>query len=73
MENKTLHLLILDDNPDDAELAVMELGQKGFIVEWTRVDTEEGFKKALLGMPDLILADYALPSFDGISALQVHR
>ncbi|MEA1933383.1 MAG: response regulator [Thermodesulfobacteriota bacterium] len=73
MENKTLHLLILEDNPDDAELAVMELKREGFTLEWSRVDTEQGFKEALAGMPDLILVDYALPSFDGISALHVHR
>lgn len=73
MENKILHLLILEDNPDDAELAVMELKREGFTLEWTRVDTEQGFKEALAGMPDLILVDYALPSFDGISALHVHR
>jgi len=73
MENKTLHLLILEDNPDDAELAVKELERKGFTVEWTRVDTEEGFKEGLSGKPDLILVDYTLPSYDGISALQVYR
>ncbi|MCK5229978.1 MAG: response regulator, partial [Desulfobulbaceae bacterium] len=73
MENTILHLLILEDNPDDAELAVMELKREGFTLEWTRVDTEQGFKEALAGMPDLILVDYALPSFDGVSALQVHR
>ena len=31
MENKTLHLLILEDNPDDAELAEMELKREGLL------------------------------------------
>ncbi|MCD6296317.1 MAG: response regulator, partial [Deltaproteobacteria bacterium] len=73
MEEKTLHLLILEDSPDDAELAVRELEREGFVVEWTRVDTEKGFREALAEKPDMILADYALPSFDGMSALHVHR
>ncbi|MEA2082752.1 MAG: response regulator [Thermodesulfobacteriota bacterium] len=73
MEMMILHLLILEDNPDDAELAVRELERKGFDVKWTRVDTKEGFRKALAEKPDLILVDYSLPSFDGLAALEVHR
>jgi two-component system cell cycle sensor histidine kinase/response regulator CckA len=69
----TLHLLILEDNPDDAELAVKELERKGFNVQWTRVDTKEGFKEALAEKPDLILADYCIPSFDAMDALQMYR
>jgi two-component system cell cycle sensor histidine kinase/response regulator CckA len=73
MEMMTLHLLILEDNPDDAELAVNELERKGFNVKWTRVDAEEAFREALTEKPDLILADYFVPSFDAIAALQMHR
>jgi PAS domain S-box-containing protein len=73
MEKKTLNLLILEDNPDDAELAVKELEREGFVVEWTMVDTEKGFREALAGKPDLILADYSLPSFDGMAALQMRQ
>ncbi|MBW2738864.1 MAG: response regulator [Deltaproteobacteria bacterium] len=73
MEMMTLHLLIVEDNPDDAELAVKELERKGFNVKWTRVDTEEAFRKALAKKPDLILLDYSLPSFDCPAALEVYR
>ena len=73
MEKKTLNLLILEDSPDDAELAVKELEGEGFFLEWTRVDTEESFREALSGKPDLILADYSLPSFDGMAALQMRQ
>ena len=69
MVKKTLNLLILEDNPDDAELSVRGLKQEGFDVEWSRVDTEEGFRRAIAEGPDLIIADYSLPSFDGMSAL----
>jgi PAS domain S-box-containing protein len=73
MEMKRLNLLILEDNPDDAELAVKELEREGFILEWNRVDTEKGFREALAGKPDLILADYSLPSFDGLAGLQIRE
>ena len=73
MEIMTLYLLILEDNPDDAELAVKELERNGFNVKWTRVDTEKTFRKALAEKPDLILVDYFLPSFDGLAALELCR
>lgn len=40
MKKKKLHLLILEDNPADAELAIRELKKEGFVVEWSLVDTE---------------------------------
>ncbi|MCD4763687.1 MAG: response regulator, partial [Desulfobacterales bacterium] len=73
MEKITLHLLILEDNPDDAELAVKELESKGFNVKWTRVDTKEAFREALAEKPGLILADYYVPSFDAMAALQMYK
>jgi DNA-binding response OmpR family regulator len=59
MDKKPLHLLILEDNPDDAELAVKELEREGFTIEWSRVDTEKAFKEALSKKHDLILAAQA--------------
>jgi len=73
MVKKTLNLLILEDNPDDAELSVSGLKQEGFDIEWSRVDTEEGFRRAIAEGPDLIIADYSLPSFDGMSALRIQQ
>src|ERR1043166_785593 len=69
-----LRLLHLEDNPTDAELTRGLL-----IVEWpncevTRVDTEAEFTAALkTGGFELILADYSLPRFDGLSALALAR
>jgi len=71
MKKETLYLLMLEDNPDDAELAVKALARDEFTIEWNRVDTEESFRKALAEKPDLILADYSLPTFDGMSALKI--
>lgn len=71
MKKETLHLLMLKDNPDDAKLAAKALESDEFTIEWKRVDTEESFRKALDEKPDLILADYSLPTFDGMSALKI--
>jgi len=73
VEKKPLHLLILEDRPDDTELAVRELEREGFVLEWSRVETEKAFREALEKKPDLILADYTLPSFDGMTALKIKQ
>jgi PAS domain S-box-containing protein len=67
-----LRILLLEDDPGDAEL-IQELLEAGHVVcEVTRVDTRAEFVAALKDAAvDLILADYKLPSFDGISALQL--
>ena len=52
---KSLHILILEDNPYDAELATKQLEREGFSITWTRVETEKAFREGLKGKPDLIL------------------
>lgn len=69
---QSLRILHLEDNPADAELIHEKLAAEGVECEVTLVDTREGFVSALEqdGF-DIILADYKLPSFDGISALNI--
>ncbi len=69
--NKKLRLLIVEDNPDDAEMMVMRLEEEGFSAEWQRVDNEEDFLKALDDPPEFILADWRLPQFSGMRALEL--
>jgi diguanylate cyclase (GGDEF)-like protein len=64
-----VRVIVLEDNPDDAELAILELERAGFAPDWRRVQTEEEFLDALRQPCDLILADYNLPDFDAITAL----
>jgi signal transduction histidine kinase/DNA-binding response OmpR family regulator len=67
-----VRILHLEDDPQDAELALAMLETAGFECDVTRVETQVGFCAALERNGfNLILADYTLPSFDGISALRI--
>lgn len=73
--NKTeLHALFVEDSPHDIELAVLALERDGFVVRLCRVETEDGLRDALAkSQHDVVLSDYSMPRFDGLSALQVVR
>jgi DNA-binding response OmpR family regulator len=67
-----LRILYLEDDPGDAELVQATLAADGIESEIIRVETEGDFIAALKqGGFDLVLADYTLPSFDGLSALEI--
>jgi signal transduction histidine kinase/DNA-binding response OmpR family regulator len=67
-----LRILHLEDDPNDAELARAMLDAAGFDCHVTRVETQDDFCASLERNGfNLILADYTLPSFDGISALKI--
>jgi response regulator RpfG family c-di-GMP phosphodiesterase len=68
---KPLQVLIVEDQPDDAELMVIHLENEGFTVKWQRVQTKPDYLKALVEKPDLILADWSLPQFSGMQALEL--
>jgi PAS domain S-box-containing protein len=66
-----LHVLILEDLPADALLMVHELRQAGFDPVWQRVETEADYVAHLQAGLDVILADYRLPQFNALRALQL--
>ncbi|SHH05603.1 response regulator [Bradyrhizobium erythrophlei] len=67
-----LRILLLEDDAHDAELIQELLETDHFVCETTRVQTRAEFLAALKNSGiDLILADYQLPSFDGLSALKL--
>lgn len=69
-----LRILINEDLQSDAELLEYEIRKGGFRFVSTRVGTREEFFAALdTFVPDLILSDYNLPSFDGMQALLLAR
>jgi diguanylate cyclase (GGDEF)-like protein/PAS domain S-box-containing protein len=65
-----LRVLVLEDNPDDADLLVRRLRQAGFDCDWQRVETEADYLAQLSPHLELILADYTLPQYDALRALQ---
>jgi PAS domain S-box-containing protein len=69
-----LRILLLEDNTHDAELIQELLEADDFVCEVTCVETRAEFVAGLenAGL-NLILADYKLPSFDGLSALKLAR
>jgi PAS domain S-box-containing protein len=72
--NPPLRVLHLEDDSQDAELMRATLEAEGIQAELTRVETEQDFVAAIKEKDvDLILADYSLPSFDGLSALKIAR
>jgi DNA-binding NtrC family response regulator len=67
-----VRILILEDVPADAELMERELHKGGIEFSAKRVETKETFLKELKDfVPDLILADLTLPTFNGIGALAI--
>ncbi len=72
--SKELHILILEDVATDAELIERELHKAGVAFVSKRVEIREAFQKELTDfVPDIILADYSLPQFDGLSALAIAK
>ena len=70
--SKELRILILEDVPADAELMEDELKESGLTFVSKRVAAKASFIKACDEYrPDLILSDYSLPSFDGLSAMKL--
>ncbi|MGH8206559.1 MAG: GGDEF/EAL domain-containing response regulator [Steroidobacteraceae bacterium] len=69
-----IRILMVEDSPADAELELNALQRAGVQHVAQRVETEQQLRTALAGArPDIILSDFSLPQFDGLSALKVAR
>jgi diguanylate cyclase (GGDEF)-like protein/PAS domain S-box-containing protein len=65
-----LKVLILEDVDTEAELTARQLKRAGISCTIRRVDTAETFVQQLDEFaPDIILSDFSLPHYDGLSAL----
>ena len=74
MSAPSLRVLVVEDRAEDAELSIRELQRAELDCETRRVDTAEGFRLALAEFaPDLVLADYTVPGFGGMVALEMLR
>lgn len=74
-ETASIKVLHLEDSPLDADLTQARLRREGLSAVIRRVETREGFESVIQSSDhlDLILSDYRLPEFDGMSALQLAR
>jgi diguanylate cyclase (GGDEF)-like protein len=73
-EEKSFRVLLVEDVDYEAELVINQLRRAGLRFDWRRVETEEDLRSNLAEfLPDIILSDFNLPQFDGISALRVVR
>ncbi|HWW00724.1 MAG TPA: response regulator [Candidatus Acidoferrum sp.] len=73
MRDGILRILHLEDDPLDRELVGGWLEDGGFACEIKHVQTAAEFQAALGTAVDVILSDYKLPEFDGLSALALAR
>ena len=70
-------IIHLEDNPLDHKLVRVRLATDGLAARLVRVETEAEFRAALAAVDpdgrgaDLVLADYNLPQFDGLTALRL--
>ena len=72
MVAKSLRVLVVEDRAEDAELTVRELRRAELDCETLRVDTAQAFRRALADFrPDIVLADYTVPGFGGMAALEI--
>jgi signal transduction histidine kinase len=71
---RELRILLLEDNAPHAELVEHFLRDSGLKFKVTRVETRDAYVEQLeQHPPDMILSDYALPSFDGYAALAIAK
>jgi diguanylate cyclase (GGDEF)-like protein/PAS domain S-box-containing protein len=68
---RTVRILMLEDVAEDAELTCHILRQAGLKIVVDLVADEDGFRAGLMASPppDIVLSDFSLPAFDGLSAL----
>ncbi len=67
-----IKILLVEDVPSDAEILWYELTRNGLHFEKKHVETRKDYVYELMSFrPDLIISDYALPQFDGMTALKL--
>jgi diguanylate cyclase (GGDEF)-like protein len=71
---KDLRVLLIEDSESDAELTVRRLNAAGFSCSYRCVVNENDMRRELnVWRPDLILSDFSVPGFSGMSALAIAR
>jgi len=69
-----LHVLLVEDSPEDAELLCDQMLEAGLQAGFERVDNEAAMRAALdAKVPDIVLSDLSMPGFSGYQALRILR
>ena len=69
-----LRVLIVEDSEDDALLVLRQLRRSGYEPSFERVETAPALRAALAQESwDVVIADFAMPRFDGLQALELVR
>jgi two-component sensor histidine kinase len=69
-----LRILIIEDNENDVILILREIRKSGFSPVWETVQTAAAMRKQLSQSDwDIIISDYSLPQFDGLTALKIWK
>jgi PAS domain S-box-containing protein len=70
---RSIAVLLLEDSRLDADLTMSHLRRGGYTLEARLADCRDAFVAALNAQYDLILADYDVPGFGGLAALEMTR
>lgn len=70
----SLKILLVEDQPADAELVLRALVKLPNEIDHRRVSCEEELRDALSGFrPHIVLSDFSMPGFSGLDALEIVR
>lgn len=72
-EDKKMLILLVEDNDDDAAIVRFMLRRAGLRFDMHRVETEARFREVLARDPDIIISDFALPTFSARIALDIRN
>lgn len=69
IERAKARILLIEDDPDIAQLYVLRLSRDGYLVDLA-TDGKRGLEFAREGLPDLVFLDLRLPGLDGLEVLR---
>jgi len=73
-KSAVMRILLLEDSETDADLLIRHLKREKIEFEYTRVMDRDAFLEQLsLYNPDLVIADYTLPQFNGVEAFRLMK
>jgi CheY-like chemotaxis protein len=69
MDEKQVKVLLIDDEPDFAQIVAFRLKSKGYIV-YSAKSGQEGIELIKKENPDIVFLDLKMPQMDGVETLK---